>query len=205
MEMQTVYVHTDAEIKKFIAGNKLLIYKACKDAKIRHCDWDDVVNNVAIKYAEGKIDFDLTRGVKYSTYIYSIAFNSAIDALRKLHPERFQDLDDKGWKNIKDEHENNAYADDVKIIVSEALRRLAKEMRDKVKLELLVRYVFNEEKREDLSAEYKVENDYVSLIKTRYISRLQKHVRDVMQEDENGKLKLGDSSEVKFLKPYLKW
>ena len=71
-------------------------------------------------------------------------------------------------------------------------------------MEILVRFVLNGEKREELAEEYGVESDYISLVKTRYLPRLQKLVCEVKREDEEGNLRLSNT-DISFLKPYLNW
>ena len=92
---------------------------------------------------------------------------------------------------------------DEKFVVTEALKRLVAEMHDKTKAEILVRFAINAETREDVARAYRVSPDYVSLVKTRYITRLQNFVRDVMKADEAGRLKLSDT-DICFLHPYMK-
>ena len=116
-----------------------------------------------------------------------------------------QDMEDKDWENnIADER--NCYsqmdAEDVKAGLMEALKRLSGEMKDKTKLEMLVRYVVNDEDRAQLAREYHVDNDYVSLVKTRYLKRLQELVLDVFHEDEHGSLE-ESTTDIGFLRPYM--
>ena len=209
MEMQSVYVHTESEIVDFINENKPIIFKAFNKAGLNHCEWDYALNTLLLKFAQGKIVFDKERGTKKSTYIFTIAYNTARDVVRQQHWERYEDLDDKkGWEGIRDEHycpRRQQKAEDEKLVVKEALRRFYREMKDRTKIELLVRYVINGEKRTDLAKEYHVREDFVSLIQTRFLPKLQKLVKRVLKEDERGELKLGDTKEISFLKPYMKW
>ena len=46
-------------------------------------------------------------------------------------------------------------------------------------------------------------DDFVSLVKNRWLPRLQKLVRDVIREDRDGRLKLSNT-DIRFLKPYMK-
>ena len=77
-------------------------------------------------------------------------------------------------------------------------------MKDKKTLEILVRFVVNRENREGLAREYGVENDYVSVVKTRYLKLFQALVGNVMREDEEGKLRFSNN-DISFLEPYMKW
>ena len=94
------FVHTDSEIVRFIEDYKLIIYKACKDAWLRKCDWEIVESDMAIKFAQGRIEYDPTRGVKASSYYYKIAWNCAKDQIRK--DLRFVELDDKEIEHVLD-------------------------------------------------------------------------------------------------------
>ena len=197
------FVHEDSEVVSFINEYKLIIYKACKDAWLRKCDWEIVENDMAIKYALGRIEYDPTRGVKASSYYYTIAWNSAKDQIRQQL--RFVELDDKEIEHVLDEQDLFAQITDKdkQLLFTEAFRRLAKEMRDKRKVEILYRYIFGEN-RARLAKEYGIDNDDISLVRTRYFPRLQKLFIKVQREDEEGKLKIGDFSEISFLKKHIK-
>ena len=197
------FVHTNSEIVRFINDYKLTIFKACKDAWLRKCDWEIVENDMAIKYAQGHIEYDPTRGAKANSYYYKIAWNCAKDQIRKQL--RFVELDDKEIELVFDEHDQFAQManKDKQLHIREAIRRLAKEMHDMRKVEILCRYVFGET-REKLAKEYGIDNDYISLVRTRYLPRLQQLLIKVQREDEEGKLKIGNFSEISFLKKHIK-
>ena len=197
------FKHTNSEIVRFEKEFKLVIFSACKAAGLRRCDWEGVVNEMLLKYAMGLMEYDPTRGAKASSYYYKIARNKAKDFIRKQ--QRFVELDDNEMEHVLDEHEpiSQAEIEDEWLIVTEAIRRLVKEMRDKTKVEILIRYVLNKENREDLAEEYGIDDDDVSLVKTRYLPRLQKLVKEVLKEDEEGRLKRS-KTDISFLKPYMK-
>lgn len=207
MGKPSVYVHTNAEVVRFMKEHKRTIFQACKDAGLRRCDWESVENEIAVKYAIGRCEYDPTRGAMYSTYIYKVSKNCAIDEIRRQHAERVQDLDDKDWEKLGDGHDIFRWleASDERIIVKEAFIRIAPKIRDKKKLVLLLRYVPNDEDRQALAKEYNVDNDFVSLVKTRKLPELQEIVKEVLREDEAGELRLGDDSVIDFLKPYMNW
>ena len=187
--------------------NTQYIYSACNRAGLRPSEWNYVKHTMTLRLADGTIKFNPNRGTKFSTYIFKIAYNFARDEVRRQHPELFQDMEYEDWELVADgghDFDNWLDAHDDKVVVTEALRRLVKEMRDHQKVELLVRYVLNGEKREKLADEYGVENDFVSLVKNRYLPRLQKIVKDVQRQDFAGELVLSDT-DISFLKPYMKW
>ena len=197
------FKHTSLEIVRFEEDYKLIIFSACKAAGLRRCDWEGVVNEMLLKYAMGLMEYDPTRGAKASSYYYKIARNKAKDFIKKQ--QRLVELDDNEMEHVLDEHEPvvQTEIEDERLIVIEAIRRLVKEMRDKTKVEILILYVVNKEKREDLAEEYGIDNDDVSLVKTRYLPRLQKLVKEVLKEDEEGRLKRS-KTDISFLKPYMK-
>ena len=197
------FKHTNSEIVRFEKEFQLVIFSACKAAGLRRSDWEGVVNEMLLKYAMGLMEYDPTRGAKASSYYYKIARNKAKDFIRKQ--QRFVELDDNEMEHVLDEHEPIAQVEieDERLIVTEAIRRLVKEMRDRTKVEILIRYVVNKEKREDLAGEYGIDNDDVSLVKTRYLPRLQKLVKEVLKEDEEGRLKQS-KTDISFLKTYMK-
>ena len=198
------FVKGNTEVKKFVDSYKPIIYRACHDAGLGCRDWDVVLNTMAIKYAEGRFGYDPSRGVKPTTYAYMVASCRAKDEIRRQHPERFTDVEDKDRENIADKGDNYAQMNrsDEMLIVCEALRRMVRLVHDKTKPEMLVRYVINGESREGLASEFGVTEDYVSLVKNRYLPRLQALVREVWQEDAEGRLNLS-STDISFLKAYI--
>lgn len=197
------FKHTNSEIGRFEKEFKLVIFSACKAAGLRRCDWEGVVNEMLLKYAMGLMEYDPTRGAKASSYYYKIAWNKAKDFIKRQ--QRLVELDDNEMEHVLDEHEPivQAEIEDERLIVIEAIRRLVKEMRDKTKVEVLVRFVINGEERQDLADDFQVDVDYISLVKTRYLPRLRKLVKEVLKEDEEGRVKLS-KTDISFLKPYMR-
>lgn len=203
MEEQSVCVHSNAEVVRFEKEYRSVIFQACKDAMLRRCDWETVESLVLEKYAQGKIEYNPTKKAKPTSYYYAIARNCAIDEIRKRH--RLVELDDKSEDELHDEHDQFAMMarEDEKEIVKEAFKRLAMECRDRQKVQILLRYVVNGEDRARLAEELEVTEDYVSLVKNRWLPRLQKLVCEVVREDRDGKLKFSNT-DIRFLKPYMK-
>jgi hypothetical protein len=199
-----VFVKTDAQVSSFAEQNRGLIFQAFHRARLPRHDWDGVMNNMLIKFAKGKLDFNASKGAKYSTFIYGVARNCALDELQRRHPEPV-DVMDKHWENLRDGHEfqRSLEGHDAKVIVQESLKRLVKEVRDKKKVEILVRFVLNGEDRDAVAQSYHVAPDYVSVVKTRYYGRLQRLAREVLKQDEEGRLET-DGTDISFLNPYLK-
>ncbi len=206
VEEQSVYVYGDSEIARFKNAYETLINKACASAGLPACDRDIVLNNMLLKFAKGQLDFDAgkSKGAKYSTFLYGVALNCAKDEIQRRRLVNI-DTTDKAWQNLRDERSvrSRMATTDEKFFVTEALKRLVAEMHDKTKAEILVRFAINAENREDVARAYRVSPDFVSLVKTRYITLLQKFVREVMKEDETGRLKLSDT-DIRFLRPYIK-
>ena len=71
------------QVKQFLNENRQVIYSACRSKGLRRSDWEIVENSMAIKFAQGKIQYNPERGVKRTTYIYAIARNTAIDLFKK--------------------------------------------------------------------------------------------------------------------------
>ena len=201
MGKQSVCVHSNDEVVRFDKEYRLVVFQACKDAMLRRCDWEAVENMVLEKYAQGRIEYNPTKKAKPTSYYYAIAKNCAIDMLRK---QRFVELDDNAEAEIRDEHDQFAMmeSEDEKGIVEEAFKRLAVECRDRQKVQILLRYAVNGEERANIAQEFCVSDDFVSLVKNRWLPRLQKLVREVIREDRDGKLKLSDT-DIRFLKPYM--
>ena len=201
MGKQSVCVHSNDEVVRFDKEYRLVVFQACKDAMLRRCDWEAVENMVLEKYAQGRIEYNPTKKAKPTSYYYAIAKNCAIDMLRK---QRFVELDDNAEAEIRDEHDQFAMmeSEDEKGIVEEAFKRLAVECRDRQKVQILLRYAVNGEERANIAQEFCVSDDFVSLVKNRWLPRLQKLVREVIREDRDGRLKLSNT-DISFLKPYM--
>ena len=202
MGKQSVCVHSNDEVVRFDKEYRLVVFQACKDAMLRRCDWEAVENMVLEKYAQGRIEYNPTKKAKPTSYYYAIAKNCAIDMLRK---QRFVELDDNAEAEIRDERDQFAMmeSEDDKEIVEEAFKRLAVECRDRQKVQILLQYVVNGEERANIAQEFCVSDDFVSLVKNRWLPRLQKLVREVIREDRDGRLKLSNT-DIRFLKPYMK-
>ena len=202
MGKQSVCVHSNDEVVRFDKEYRLVVFQACKDAMLRRCDWEAVENMVLEKYAQGRIEYDPTKKAKPTSYYYAIAKNCAIDMLRK---QRFVELDDNAEAEIRDEHDQFAMmeSEDEKGIVEEAFKRLSVECRDRQKVQILLRYAVNGEERANIAQEFCVSDDFVSLVKNRWLPRLQKLVREVIQEDRDGRLTFSHT-DIRFLKPYMK-
>ena len=201
MGKQSVCVHSNDEVVRFDREYRLVVLQACKDAMLRRCDWEAVENMVLEKYAQGRIEYNPTKKAKPTSYYYAIARNCAIDMLRS---QRFVELDDKAEAEIRDERDQFAMmeSEDEKRIVEEALKRLAVECRDRQKIQILLRYAVNGEERANIAQEFRVSDDFVSLVKNRWLPRLQKLVRKVIQGDRDGKLKFSNT-DIRFLRPYM--
>ena len=80
------WVKTEEEITRMIGEYKLLVFKACKRVRLPRCDWEAVLNNVAIAFAKGKLDnYNPARGVSYSSYVYAVARNCALDEIERMN------------------------------------------------------------------------------------------------------------------------
>ena len=201
MGKQSVYVHSNDEVVRFDKEYRLVVFQACKDAMLRRCDWEAVENMVLEKYAQGRIEYNPTKKVKPTSYYYAIARNCAIDMLRK---QRFVELDDKAEAEIRDERDQFGIleSEEERRIVEEAFKRLAVECRDRQKVQILIRCAVNGEERTKIADEFCVSGDFVSLVKNRWLPRLQKLVREVIKEDRDDKLKLSNT-DIHYLKPYM--
>ena len=202
MEEQPLYVHSNTEIVRFDKEYRLVVFQACKDARLGRCNWDAVENMVLEKYAQGRIEYNPSKKAKPTSYYYAIARNCAKDMLRS---QRFVELDDKAEAEIRDERDQFVMMEskDEKGIAEEVFKRLAVECPDRQKVQILLRYAVNGEERTKLAEEFCVSEDFVSLVKNRWLPRLQKLVREVIREDMDGKLKFSNT-DIRFLKPYMK-
>ena len=202
MEKQSFCTHSNAEVVSFDRKYKSVFFDAFTKAGLRRCDWETVENILLEKYADGRIEYDPTGKAKPTTYYFVVARNCAIDELRK---QRFVELDDKEMSEIRDEHNSLALIDDKdeRRFVEEAFRRFVAECRDKQKALILLRYVVNGEERARLAEELDMSNDLVSLVKNRWLPRLQKLLREILREDEEGRLRFSNI-DIGFLKPYMR-
>ena len=178
-------------VKIFYERYRALIIKACVNSRLGINDAEDVVQEMLLMYSNGQFKFDPARG-SYSSFVYMKAHYCALDMRRKLHMDRHQDLEDKDWEQISDEHGAQHGLDkaDEELIAGEALKRLARDTRDHSKIEILVRYVLKKEDREELAKAFHMTADNISVVKNRYLEPLQRFCREVMKDDYEGKLKL---------------
>ena len=199
----SVFVAVNNKANEFVNKYKWLIVKACMSVGLQPSDHYIVIDELAYKYANGTLNYDETKGAKESTFVYMKAHNLAYDICCKgISPE--VSLEDNEWNAIAERHPvHSSCAEDEQFIVREALNRLAK-YSDSRKVEILVRYVLLGEDRDELAKEYNERPDNLSLIKTRMLPLLQNHVRNVMREDAEGRLKTSPK-QVQFLKKYLEW
>ena len=201
------FIHNNDEVSSFKARITSIGHVASFKAGLPSIDYGVVIDNLAIKYATGKLAFDPTRGVKESTYLYRIAFNEACDYRRRFYDRSV------GWEKDKKETLPDPIEDlpksarlDTQVVAAEALRRVFAHERDcnRQTLEITVRYAILGEPREELARVYGRAPDNISLIKTRLLPKLQRHFREVMREDRTGTLKLSTTN-LDFLKPFLPW
>lgn len=108
-------------------------------------------------------------------------------------------------KRMADRHNHFSELDreDELLVTLEALRRLQAERNDLNKVELLVRFVLGEESRKDLAKRHGVSESEVSNVRSHWLPRLERHVRDVQNEDEMGRLKL-TSTDLGAIESYVK-
>jgi len=204
-EFNVEFVHSDSEIARFIENYKLIIYSGCKNARLARCHWDIVLNEMAFRFATGKLECDPARVAKYTRFIAIVAGNCARDVKREQRKDIFQNLEDKEWDDIASSHGFHCQTakEDIQFVIRESLKRLAEECRDKKKIQILVRYILNKESRESLAEEYGVDEDYVSVVKNRWYDIWKILIRRVIRDDYDGALKLSKtdiSSLEKFLK-----
>ena len=189
-----------------VLENKGMCNSACYAARLSGY-YDDVFQDVCIKAVNEKLHFDETRGVKKSTYLYSVFYNTAADYKRKLHYQK-ETLEDHNKEEFVTmaggSHDVRvSYAKDGRVVMREALNRLVVECEKKT-IELLVRYVLLGEDREALADEYNMLPNNVSVLKSRWWPRLIGLGKEVAREDVEGTLKVSPNR-LDFLKPYLEW
>ena len=73
-------------VSDFISNYSKIIRNAAVQAGLDECFHADLINQIALKYARGKIQYDPARNTKPTTYIYKIARYAAIDMKRKNSP-----------------------------------------------------------------------------------------------------------------------
>ena len=225
-------VRTNSEIVAFQKKHHALIWSGCTAAGMPRStggkrgedlydhDREYVESRVLLRYATGSWNYDPSRGTSESTYVFTVARREALNYLYRQPHKRFEaEVEDEDWGKFGDSHEEFDYSqEDSRLVAREALARLSRECPPK-ELELLVRYVLVErphdlgkpgEKREyraKLAKEYGYKNaDSLSVIRNRWLPRLRAHVRNVLIEDNQGRLELSSNYDrISFLKPYLEW
>lgn len=202
------WIKNNAEVEEFYNDSEYtnVIYNACWKNGLDRSRWDEVRNTVAIKFGQGKLKYDPTRGATLTTFIFTVAENAALSLLRSQHSDLFQDKDEAFLEKIGKEYKSCRMTEkeDDLLLVREALRRLHEKTDNKRNLEILLRYVVNGEKREVLAREYGVTADQVSLVKHRLLPQFQHYLEEVIKEDEQGRLRIGNISKINFLIRFLK-
>lgn len=202
------WIKNNTEVEEFYNDSEYtnVIYNACWKNGLDRSRWDEVRNTVAIKFGQGKLKYDPTRGATLTTFIFTVAENAALSLLRSQHSDLFQDKDEAFLEKIGKEYKSCRMTEkeDDLLLVREALRRLHEKTGNKRNLEILLRYVVNGEKREVLAREYGVTADQVSLVKHRLLPQFQHYLEEVIKEDEQGRLRIGNISKINFLIRFLK-
>lgn len=211
------HVPSDKLLDYFVKKFRPVIWAACTKAGMplpkksadddADLDREVVEQTVLEKFARGKFHYNPANGSQKG-YVYKVAQREALDYLYRGKYNKYTiGIADEDWARLSNERKESYYGEeDVQVWVREALNRLAKDMKcDRQSLEILVRYVVGEEDRTKLAVEYGYRtSDSISVIKNRWLPKLQAYTKMVMKEDQEGRLRTSPCR-IGFLKPFLKW
>ena len=179
-----VFKHSNREVADFIAKYKKTIYDACNQKGLPKADWDGVVNEVALKYACGKLKYDKSKKTKDTTFVFTVAAREAIDAWKSYQPHIFTATAPEKLPG-KIVPKDKLSREEVRLLVNEALNRLAAN-HTPGQMDVFIGYVIYGKPVDFVAKVCNVRPNYVSQIKGRLLPEFQRLVKTILEEDEKG-------------------
>ena len=202
---RTIEWKSNDEIKRFEKSYKNYIIALLRKQNIDDFYCNTLFNDILIKYASGKINYDKTMG-KFETFLYRITSNTAQDFLRerKRAQDRETEIDNANTSTFYEiTHNDNQTFEYFRLIAVETLKRLWKKVTgNKVSMEIFTRRCFANESIERLSSEYKKSKNEVSTTVSRMHSRYKQIFNEVKHEMEIDRMKCS-SAPIDFLEPIM--
>ena len=197
----------NVKVAEFMNKYSTVIKSAAKKVGLDSYFAEDVVIELAQKYANGKLQFDSSKGVTEKAYISFVARNAAINMKRQntKWEEPISIDDDDTFKPV--EHEASTEwkseldTEDKYFIFTEAMKRLSKEY-GKVYTEIFVRSSLQKENYNDLAAEYHMNASTVASKLSRMRKRTIEISATIRFEEDNGCF-IRSTNSIDFLRPYL--
>ena len=183
------FKHSEREVLAFVKEYKATIYNACSATCLCRADWDAVVCEVAVKYANGKMEFDPSKNASMKTFVYKVARNEAVNAWKKYKTHHFVATDPE---EITAKHDDETVTEvrmakeDSVLRANEALNRLSAGCRNPKRIAIFIRHVLFLEPREAVARRFRVSVNTVSMAKTHLLPKFRRHLDDIAEEEAKG-------------------
>lgn len=193
------------EIIDFEKRFKRIIMSVFQEAKIKRYDSDMLYNDILIKFASNKFNYDKKIG-KMETFLYQIALNAAHDYWRENNRNfnRNEEITEKHIAPLQDTSNNTLIEFEHKrMIVVETLKRLFNQRNmNKTKMEIFTRRFFTKHSISDLAEEYKQKECEISLSVSRCKKQYLK-LYDIVEEEMNDNCMTVSDTDINFVQRYL--
>lgn len=146
---------------------------------IPNYDKDDLYQEALMVLHKTMTKFDKSKGVKFSTYLYTNLSNAFYDLLKNnvKHKVVVKDIDDNIFKDISSDYEDdefyNTYKEDVVGIALEILKEMP---RGDITIDLTINNMI----QADVAAKYKVSQQVISKVNKRNLNYLKEELKKRM-------------------------
>lgn len=181
--------HSDREITGFVKEYTGVIRKACSTTPLCEADWDAVVYEVAVKFADGKLEYDPSRNASMATFVYKVARNEAVNAWKKYKTHHFIATDPAELVAQSEDEcftESRMSREDCVLRLNEALNRLSAGCRTPKRITIFIRHVIFLESREAVAERFGVTVNTVSMAKTHLLPKFRGHLKAIAEEEAKG-------------------
>ena len=181
--------HSDREVADFVKTYTGVIYKACSTTPLCRADWDTVVYEVAVKFADGRLEYDPSKKASMATFVYTVARNEAINTYMKSRPDRCTIKDPAEILELRAGEsftEGRMTTEDCLARANEALNRLSAGCRNPKRIAIFIRHVLFLEPREVVAKRFGVSINTVSMAKTHLLPKFRRHLDDIAEEEARG-------------------
>lgn len=181
------FKHSEREIADFVKEYRGVICRACASTGLCRADWEAVVYDVAVKYADGRMEYDPSKNAAMSTYVYAIARREAINTWKKSKAGRCIVTDpgdivfQGGWFS-----ETRMSKEDCVLRINEALNRLSAGRRNPQRIAIFIRHAILQESRESVARRFGVSIDTVSMAKHNLLPKFGGHLKAIAEEEAKG-------------------
>ncbi len=181
--------HSEREVADFVKRYTGVIYKACSTTPLCRADWDTVVYEVAVKFADGRLEYDPSKKASMATFVYTVARNEAINTYMKSRPDRCTIKDPAEILELRAGEsftEGRMTKEDCLLRANEALNRLSAGCRNPKRVSIFVHSVFFLEPPELVAKRFGVSVGTVNMAKNNLLPKFRGHLEDIAEEEAKG-------------------